>query len=102
MIPIYLNECHSWSDGEEHLDEDHNSAYDFKYFVLERDGATVYCCATAALFLFDLPQTDAHNDAIVDHCECADLKLYLQLNKSYVNKHTNARLRQAVEHFISG
>jgi hypothetical protein len=34
MIPIYLLECHSWSDGEEVHEEDHNSYYDLNYFYL--------------------------------------------------------------------
>jgi hypothetical protein len=34
MIPIYLLECHSWSDGEDVHEEDHNLYYDLNYFYL--------------------------------------------------------------------
>jgi hypothetical protein len=33
-IPIYLLECHTWSDGEDDHEEDHNYYYDIKYFYL--------------------------------------------------------------------
>lgn len=33
-IPVYLLECHIWSDGEENHEEDHNSYYDIMFFYL--------------------------------------------------------------------
>lgn len=33
-IPVYLLECHTWSDGEDDHEEDHNSYYDMKFFYL--------------------------------------------------------------------
>ena len=34
MPPIYLLECHTWSDGESDHKEDHNIYYDLKYFYI--------------------------------------------------------------------
>ena len=31
-VQIYLLECHTWSDGEDDHEEDHNSYYDLKFF----------------------------------------------------------------------
>jgi len=36
-IPIYLLECHTWSDGEDDHEEDHNYYYDIKYFYLQHN-----------------------------------------------------------------
>lgn len=44
MVSVYLNECDTWSDGEEH-EEDHNFYYDIKYFVLEEN--PIYMCVYA-------------------------------------------------------
>lgn len=34
MIPVYQYRCTTWSDGEEHPEEDHNAYYDFQYLLL--------------------------------------------------------------------
>jgi hypothetical protein len=103
MIPLFRYECQTWSDGEEHPDEDHNAAYDFNYFVLERDGLTLYCCSTEIVFLFELSESEAQHHAIVDHCSFQTLERYLKLksNEGHIKSEQNARFRKAVDHFMS-
>lgn len=40
--PVYLLECHEWSDGDEEHEEDHNYYYDIKYFYIVN--TPVYKC----------------------------------------------------------
>jgi hypothetical protein len=40
-LPIYLNECHVWSDGEDEHDEDHNSCYDLFIVFLVKEPTSI-------------------------------------------------------------
>ena len=47
-IPVYLCECHEWSDGEDDHIEDHNSFYDIKYFIIKNEPDVRVICVWSA------------------------------------------------------
>lgn len=50
MIDVYLLECHTWSDGEDDHEEDHNYYYDIKYFYVSKSPIGHVIFAWKAMF----------------------------------------------------
>lgn len=78
--PVYLLECHEWSDGDEEHEEDHNYHYDIKYFYIVNN--PVYKCIFAwnarsdktCGFPMEIKSGNLHGEKEVDTIEIREAK----------------------------
>ena len=106
MLPVYLSECHTWSDGEDEHEEDHNSYYDIKYFFLEK---AEHCRNPSCVYAWSA-HSDEHS-GIVMHGEMTEkhtmqvaefeLEYAKKLVLEYAKKQRKTSIRRRDIHAIS-
>lgn len=88
MIPVYLSECTTWSDGEDHPEEDHNSYYDFEYFILEKTDVHVTFITVPYGIVMRTHIMEMQNDRLVRHIPIVEaidvLKLFMKYHYRYM------------------
>lgn len=87
MIPVYLSECTTWSDGEDHPEEDHNSYYDFEYFILEKTDVHVTFITVPYGIVMRTHIMEMQNDRLVRHIPIAEAINVLQLFMKYHHRY---------------
>jgi len=95
MIPVYLSECTTWSDGEEHPEEDHNSYYDFEYFILEKTDFHVTFITVPYGIVMRTHVMEMQNDKIVRYISVAEAIDILILFMTHHNRYMFVKHREA-------
>lgn len=91
MIKVYQYECNTWSDGEDHDEDEHNSYYDFEYLVVEEKENITFIITIPYCIMMQASSSELQTNNVVREISTVQALSYLQayLNRPYDSKYTS-------------